>query len=167
MDDIVQGTGTDQFDYVGGGWGHASGEGAPANPYDGTNSYDLTAGDYATMTFNGTQIAYYAVTDSKHGIAAVSIDGGPETLVDLYSPSRIGDVLVWKSPVLSAGVHTLKIRVTGTKNPASSNYYVTIDRTEITTPSPSDSRGTTAVTISSVRQLRVPRLTRPGPPGVG
>jgi hypothetical protein len=133
VDDTVQGTGTDQFNYVGGGWGHASGEGAPANPYDGTNSYDLTTGDYATMTFNGTQIAYHAVTDSKHGIAAVSIDGGPETLVDLYSPSRIGDVLVWTSPVLPAGVHTLKIRVTGTKNPASSDYYVIIDRAEIST----------------------------------
>ena len=132
VDDAVQGTGVNQFNYVGSGWGHASGEGGPAYPYDGTNSYDLTPGDYATMTFNGTQIAYYAVTDSKHGIAAVSIDGGPETLVDLYSPSRTGDVPVWRSPVLPAGTHTLKIRVTGTKNTASSGYYVTIDRADIT-----------------------------------
>lgn len=32
------GTGRDQFNCVGSGWGHAGGEGAPANPYDRTNS---------------------------------------------------------------------------------------------------------------------------------
>jgi len=32
VDDTVQGAGTDQFNYVGGGWGHASGEGARRTP---------------------------------------------------------------------------------------------------------------------------------------
>ncbi|MBO0864383.1 MAG: hypothetical protein J2P16_04840, partial [Mycobacterium sp.] len=137
VDDSVQGTGSGQFDYVGAGWGHApvGNEGAPANPYQGSNSFDVTADDYATITFTGTHITYYAVTCSACGIAAVSVDGGPETLVDLYSSSRAGDVAVWSSPVLSAGAHTLKIRVTGTNNPASSGDYVTVDRieTEIST----------------------------------
>lgn len=132
VDDSVQGSGPDQFDYVGAGWGHATGEGGPAYPYDGTNSYDTHPGDYVTLKFTGTQISYHAVTDNKHGIAAVSIDGGPEILIDLYSPDRHGDVAVWTSPVLSAGTHTLKVRVTGDKNPASGNTYVTIDRIEFT-----------------------------------
>ncbi|MBW8821326.1 MAG: RICIN domain-containing protein [Streptomyces sp.] len=111
-----------------GSWGHASGE---AGPYAGTNSYSSTSGDTATLSFVGTGVTLHAVTDSSHGIAAVSIDGGAETLVDEYSATRTGDAAVWTSPRLTSGTHSIRVRVTATKQSAATNDWVTIDRFEI------------------------------------
>src|SRR5262249_45013123 len=98
------------------------------NTYDGTVSYTDTTNDTATINFTGTQIRYYALTNYNRGIAAVSIDGGAETNVDLYSPTAAGDVLVYTSPVVPPGNHTFKVRNTGTHNPSSSGTRVAIDR---------------------------------------
>jgi hypothetical protein len=40
----------DQFDYRGSGWGHAGGEGAPADPHGGTNSWISSSTTVATAT---------------------------------------------------------------------------------------------------------------------
>jgi hypothetical protein len=111
-----------------GSWGHASGG---SGPYNGTNSYSNVSGDTATLSFMGTGVTLHAVTDSSHGIAAVSIDGGTETLVDEYSATRAGDVSIWTSPRLASGTHTIRVRVTGTKQTAATNDWVTVDRFEI------------------------------------
>ncbi|GAA3850470.1 RICIN domain-containing protein [Streptomyces lacrimifluminis] len=108
-----------------GGWGHATGE---SGTYSGTNSYSDTAGDAATLSFTGTGVTLRSVTAPSHGIVGVSIDGGTEAQVDLYSASRAGDVAVWTSPRLTSGTHTIKVRVTGTKRAAATNDYGTIDR---------------------------------------
>ncbi len=128
VDDAMQGTGQDQFHYVGSGWGHASGEGAPANPYDGTNSYTNASGATVSFPFTGTQITFYGVTDPGHGIGALSLDGGASRDVDFYSPTRKGDVALWTSPTLANGPHTLTLAVTGRKNPASTGTYIVVDR---------------------------------------
>ena len=127
VDDSVQGTGANQFNYTG-SWGHTSGE---SGPYNGTNSYSNTTGDTASFAFNGTSVAYYAVKASNHGVVGVSIDGGAETLVDLYASARAGNQLVWISPTLSAGNHALTVRVTGTKNASSAGTYGVIDSTAV------------------------------------
>ncbi len=136
VDDAAQGSGLGQFIYVG-NWIHCSGppNGPNCSPlyYNGTNSADNTTGDYATLQFSGSGIRYYATGDGNRGIAAVSIDGGPETLVDLYGPQQ-GNVLAYTSPPLVNGTHTLKVRVTGAKNPLSSSTYVTVDRVDIIAP---------------------------------
>ncbi|MGH3601391.1 MAG: hypothetical protein ACRDQH_14150, partial [Pseudonocardiaceae bacterium] len=128
VDDAIQGTGVDQFNYVGSDWGHAGGEGAPANPYDGTNSWANAAGDKVTFTFVGTQIKFYGITDPGHGIGAISIDGGTPTNIDFYSAERTGNVLLWTSPVLPSGTHTLTLSWTGQKNAASTGTFITADR---------------------------------------
>ncbi|GAA1380624.1 cellulase family glycosylhydrolase [Catellatospora chokoriensis] len=142
VDDSVQGTGQNQWNYS--GWNHctACDETAPAVYYNASQSWSLNSGETATMAFNGTQVVYRAVTGSHHGIAAVSIDGGTEVSVDLYAATKTGDVAVWTSPVLSAGNHTLRIRNTGTKNAGASGTVVTLDRAVVTggsTTSPSPS----------------------------
>jgi hypothetical protein len=126
VDDAVQGTGLNQIHYSG-AWSHVTGTVIP-NAYDGTVSIDGTTNDFATITFTGTQIKFYTGERSNRGIAALSIDGGPETNVDLYSATDAGDVLVYTSPVLTAGTHTLKVRVTGTHDANSSGTIVCIDR---------------------------------------
>jgi O-glycosyl hydrolase len=116
--------------YTGAGWRHCSGCGADL--YNGTNSWDNTTGDSATYAFAGTRIALYGVLDPQHGIGAVSVDGGAESTIDFYSASRSGNHLMWTSPVLTAGAHTFKLRVTGTKNASSSNTFVVPDRVDVT-----------------------------------
>ncbi|MGI8589687.1 MAG: NEW3 domain-containing protein [Nakamurella sp.] len=128
VDDAQQGTTPDLFDYVGSGWGHASGEGAPANPYDGTNSYTNASGVTVSFTFSGTQITFYGVTDPGHGIGALSLDGGALKDVDFYSATRKGDVALWTSPTLANGPHTLTLAVTGRKNAASTGTFIVVDR---------------------------------------
>ena len=82
----------------------------------------------ATITLNcgGT------VVPSGATIAAVSIDGGPETNVDLFAFNDTGDVLVYTSPTLATGNHTLQVRNTGTHNPSSVGTVTSIDRFNIT-----------------------------------
>jgi hypothetical protein len=129
VDDAVVGTGLDQFNYVG-SWTHVTNTNIP-NSYDGTVSYTDTANDYVTITFTGTQILLYAAERNNRGIATVSIDGGPPTTIDEYSATDAGDVLVYTSPILAEGTHTLKLINTGTHNANSTGTRVDVDRVDI------------------------------------
>ncbi len=134
VDDSVQGTGQNQWNYQGNGWSHCTDSSNPAcnpNVYNNSVSWDGTTNDTATISFTGTQIKLYGLVDPGHGIAGVSIDGGPETNVDLYASSRAGNVLLWTSQTLTPETHTLTVRVTGTKNSNSNGAYITIDRADI------------------------------------
>ncbi|MFD0573871.1 RICIN domain-containing protein [Kitasatospora gansuensis] len=88
-----------------GSWSHATGE---SGPYAGTNSYSDTTGDTSTLSFVGTGVTLRAVTAPSHGIVGVSVDGGAEALVDLYSAaraatSRCGPALGWRPPRTPSG----------------------------------------------------------------
>ena len=91
-----------------------------------TASFSNTTSNTVTLQFAGNKVELYTAKASHHGIAAVSIDGGPETLVDLYSATRQNYVSVYNSSLVD-GTHTIKIRVTGTKNSASTGTYVILD----------------------------------------
>lgn len=84
-----------------------------------------------SVSFYGNQIKIYGPWDPFHGIMAVSIDGEEEVKVDTYSPKRENGVL-YASPLLPLGDHTLVVRVTGEKNEASAGAYVDIQKVEIT-----------------------------------
>jgi hypothetical protein len=134
VDDSIQGTGLDQFTYVGNNWGHCTGgcHGRhPPGAYDLSNSWDNTINDYVTITFHGIQIKFYGVVGPPHGIGAISIDGRPETMVDFYSPTQAGDTLLYTSPVLALDQHTLKVRVTGQKNSHATWNGINPDRVDI------------------------------------
>lgn len=83
--------------------------------YLNDNSWSGTTNSYYQVRFNGTKIDLYGPRAPNHGIAAVSIDGGPETLVDFYSASRLDNILVWRSPVLASGTGSTS---SGSDNPA-------------------------------------------------
>lgn len=102
-----------------------------ADLYAGTNSWDNTTNDSVTITFTGTRLMLYGVKDPRHGIGAVSIDGGAESQVDFYAATRAGNTLLWTSPVLPAGTHTFRLRVTGTANPSAGNTWVVPDRVDL------------------------------------
>ncbi|GLV53374.1 hypothetical protein KDH_02290 [Dictyobacter sp. S3.2.2.5] len=116
----------------GNSWGHCTNcDGSGQGFYNGSNSWDNTPNDYVSVTFNGTQIKFYAVVGTDHGIGAFSIDGGSETMVDFYSPTNAGNTLVYTSPVLPAGQHTLKLRVTGQQNSSAHWNGINPDRVDI------------------------------------
>ncbi|MBE2268026.1 MAG: right-handed parallel beta-helix repeat-containing protein [Anaerolinea sp.] len=130
LDDVVTGTGVNQFRYSR-GWQTARDETGTSAPYNGTNSYNAVRGATVQLSFIGTQIDYYAVEAPNHGIVAVSIDDGTESLVDLYRVARAGDQLVWSSPVLPMGEHVFTVRVTGENNTSASAAYGIMDRVVI------------------------------------
>jgi hypothetical protein len=96
---------------------------------------DVTNSAYR-VSFTGNQVKLYAAVAPWHGKAAVSVDSIPETTVDFYSPSRRDQALVYTSPPLAPGPHTLTVRVTGTKNTNSTGTVVTADRADIVTSPP-------------------------------
>lgn len=128
IDGNVTGTGNDQFQY-GSNWGLTTGV---SDMYDGTANWSNTGGATATFRFTGTQAALHAVKDVDQGIMTVSVDGGPPQSVDDYAASRNASGIVWTSPVLAEGAHTVTIVNTGTKNSASSGFNIAIDRADVT-----------------------------------
>lgn len=103
--------------------------------YDGTISYTATAGAAATITFNGVQAQIYGQVASGGGLANVSIDGGPAVPVDIYkadyeSPTAIGDFLLYTTPRLSPGTHTITWVAAG--NSPYGGAYTNLDRVSFT-----------------------------------
>jgi hypothetical protein len=130
-DDSVQGIGLNMFNYVG-NWSHCSYcDAQSAGFYQNSESWSTDENSYVTFTFAGTLAFVYAVMGPDAGRAAISIDSGPTTSVDLYRPTEQGDQLVEISSPLPLGYHTLTIHVTGMKNTSSSNTVVAVDRVDI------------------------------------
>jgi hypothetical protein len=71
-------------------WLESSPVGLPApGHFGGSVFYSTTTNGTATFSFTGTGVSLVAATWYNRGIAAVSVDGGAETLVDMYSPSPV------------------------------------------------------------------------------
>ncbi len=141
LNDATTGTGLNQFNFSG-TWATSTATG----PYLGDNHYSNTTGSYYQVQFSGTQAKVYTEKNINMGIVGVSIDGGTETMVDAYASGRQDQQLVYTSPALTNATHTLKVRITGTKNAASIDTYATADRVDIVsgsgttvTPSPAPS----------------------------
>jgi hypothetical protein len=133
VDDSVTGSGVNQINYVG-TWSHCG----PCTtmstppPYAESTSWSGVAGDYLTLTFTGSKLELYGVTDPGSGIAAVTIGAaGDEVDVDFYSLTRAGDQLLWSVAVPGGDMKTFRLRVTGTKDPISTGRVVSIDRINI------------------------------------
>ena len=127
VNDGTTGTGTNQFEFVG-SWT----AGGDPLAYGGDEHYSNSAGAYAQVRFTGTQVKVYLTKGPKNGIAAFSIDGGPQVWYDTYWPARQNQVLVYTSASLSDGPHILRMTGTGSKNAAASGTYIIADRVDVT-----------------------------------
>jgi GH43 family beta-xylosidase len=99
--------------------------------FRGDDHGSAVTGATATFRFAGTQIALYSVRDAGNGIAAFSIDGGPETMRDQFASIRQGELPIYTSPPLAPGEHELRVRVTGQHTGASMGPAISIDRAEV------------------------------------
>lgn len=122
------GSGGNQFQYDA-NWGLTTGV---SDMYAGTANWSHAAGATATFRFTGTQVALHAVRDVDQGIMTVSVDGGTPQSVDDYAAGRNASGIVWTSPALAAGPHTLTIVNTGNRDSASSGINIALDRADIT-----------------------------------
>jgi hypothetical protein len=79
------------------------------------------------VNFSGTGITWIGKKGPQYGVASYTIDGGAPQTVDNYSSTKINqnpDVTV---SGLSADSHVLSISLLDQKNPASVDYWQTID----------------------------------------
>lgn len=126
INDIEVGTGQNQMNFVG-DWSFSYDSGC----WDFDNHYTWTADSYVTIPFNGTGFNIYGSKDNSFGKFAVSVDNGPETIVDCYYIARRNNQTLYQCSGLTSGQHTLKIRVTGTKNFWSSAATINVDRVDV------------------------------------
>ncbi|GAA1171910.1 hypothetical protein F4556_006498 [Kitasatospora gansuensis] len=102
----------------------------------GGNTWSAAVGATATLTFKGSYVALDSIAYDSQGVVTVSVDGGAATSVDLYRNSSQGVT----APVFTANgldptvTHTLKVTVTGTKNPASSGTWASVAYAVVGTP---------------------------------
>jgi hypothetical protein len=126
VQDWVAGDDVNHFRYDG-QWRHGAGN----VEADGSDSYCSIPGDSVTMKFVGTRIRFYGVMAENHGIADVYLDGQLVGEVDEYATHRIPGSMMYESPMLPRGEHTLQLRVTSRTNPQSKYYWFTVDFAEV------------------------------------
>ncbi|AZN40324.1 AbfB domain-containing protein [Paenibacillus albus] len=121
--DTSTGTALNQFNYVG-SWTY---NGSSPGNLNQDDHWTNATGSYYDFKFIGNRVSIYAKKDSMLGKVAISVDGGTESIVDLYSSFTKTQTLVWASAFLASGEHTVKVRNTGQKNALSSGYLLTAD----------------------------------------
>lgn len=92
------------------------------------------AGEALTLPFRGTAISVLGYRGPDAGIAQFQVDGGGATEVDLYSPTKVWQPIVYVASGLADTNHTLTVTVTGRKNSASSATRVVVDAFDVYTP---------------------------------
>ena len=94
--------------------------------------YSGSEGATATFTFTGSGVRWIGFPCERCGIADVLIDGARAATVDTFEASRpeFGRVM-YTSPRLAAGSHTLVVAVTGVANTASVGPFVVVDAFDV------------------------------------
>jgi hypothetical protein len=90
----------------------------------------LDPGNRATFTFTGTVARLIGFKDPWSGIAKVYVDGVLQTQIDTYSTAKQAQVIVYTTPTLISGTHTLTIEVTDTHSPSAQSSWVWVDAFE-------------------------------------
>jgi len=100
----------------------------PTSPASGGSfNYTSAPGACVTVSFTGSAVELFALTGPDWGKALVTLDGGPATEVDFYSPAYVFQQSMYKKAGLAETTHTLTIRCTGESNSAASGNKINID----------------------------------------
>jgi hypothetical protein len=105
--------------------------------YNDTESSTNGSGGMVSLVFAGTVIQIFGLTASYNGIGTVQIcdqnvlNCGAATNVDWYSTIQVGNHLVYTSPTLLSGTHSILVGWTGRKNASSTDTLVNVDRVAI------------------------------------
>lgn len=88
-------------------------------------------GETVTLTFKGTGIKVIGCTNKDRGKIEVLIDGESQGVVDTYSASTVRQAEYFSKEDLTAGIHTIQLKVLNEKQTASSNTKIELDAFEI------------------------------------
>jgi len=86
---------------------------------------------WVDFDFTGYKIEYWAEQFESYGMAGVSMDHGPEIMVDLYAPENVNNSrLVFVADSLENTAHSIRIRYTRQRNPNanSGNARINLDK---------------------------------------
>ena len=168
VDDDDTGTQANRITYTGANWVRcATCDANNVGLYDGGFTYNVTTNQSLTMNFPIASatcwVKVYAVKNNASGIAGISVDGGAEINLDLYTESNWGQDAVWAAN-MGAGAHSIVVRVTGTKNAASGGYRVALDRIQHCidngpTPTPTHTPTKTAIPTQTNTPTATPTQT--------
>ncbi|MBA2943075.1 hypothetical protein HZF08_32935 [Paenibacillus sp. CGMCC 1.16610] len=87
----------------------------------------------AQFTFSGTSVKWIGAKNGNGGIADVYIDGVLDQAgIDTYAASKQYQQVLYSKSGLTPGTHTIKVVVTGTKNPSSGDTVLVVDAFEYT-----------------------------------
>jgi hypothetical protein len=89
-----------------------------------------TAGNSVTFVFTGIGVRWISVLNSTLGKAEVFVDGVDRGAFDLYAPTKTCQVVEFEMTGLTAGSHSLRVKVLGTKNASASSAWVVVDAFE-------------------------------------
>jgi hypothetical protein len=87
-------------------------------------------GARASITFNGTGIAWIGVADAYAGLATVYLDGTMQ-VINTYNPISQYQKVLFRASGLAAGLHTFSIEVTHERGPGTDGSWVWIDAFDI------------------------------------
>jgi hypothetical protein len=93
----------------------------------GTHAYTKTVGSSVTVAFTGSRLDWIGLAGQQYGIANVSVDRGPSQPVDLYNPTNQFKKTLFSTGDLAAGLHTVTITCTGSKNASATDSYLSVD----------------------------------------
>jgi hypothetical protein len=104
-----------------------------------SSHYSNTTGAYAQYSCTSCrEILWQSTKNSDQGIANLYVDGTLVTTIDMYASTRENSKVRFGTGVFgSAGAHTLKVEVSGSKNASAASNYLEIDAFhEVLAPSP-------------------------------
>jgi hypothetical protein len=87
-----------------------------------------TAGDEATLVFNGNAVALMGQLDQNGGRAEVVLDGHKLGVADAFIVERTHDNALWHVYDLKSGEHTLRIKTISEADPRSKGHQVSIQQ---------------------------------------
>ncbi len=131
------------------GWG--------TGPYSNDLHLSQQADDVCVFRFEGTQVDLYGPRGERYGIAAISLDGGSETVVDCYSPQERNRFLFYSSGPLAPGAHSLTVRVTGEKSESATASFVAVDEALVSGGKTAPSAGPDSRAGAALRLIAQPQ----------
>ena len=91
----------------------------------------IDPGNRATLTFTGTVARWIGFKDPWSGIAKMYVDGVLQTQIDTYSAAQQAQSIVYTTPTLTSGTHTLTVEVTDTHSASAQSSWVWVDAFEV------------------------------------
>ncbi len=98
----------------------------------GSAMYTVNMGANATFTFTGTGVSWIGYRGRYGGVVLVFLDGALTTAIDTYSATEQVSVPVYTTTGLAPGSHSLKLELTGARNPFAVNSETAVDAFDVT-----------------------------------